>query len=48
MDVLEALKPEFEAEGSTQLYEDRVKETQVVLAEVAAGKISRYLYHVRL
>jgi hypothetical protein len=45
---LEALKPEFEAEGSTQLYEDRVKETQAVLAEVAAGKISRYLYHVRV
>lgn len=46
--MLDDLKAEFEAEGNTRLYEERLAETRRVLEAVESERVSRYLYHVRV
>jgi SAM-dependent methyltransferase len=46
--VLDDLKAEFEAEGNTRLYEERLAETRGELEAVESERVSRYLYHVRV
>lgn len=48
MEVLEELKPEFEAEDNTKLFKDFVDETQGILGLANSDRISRYLYHVQI
>ena len=48
MALLEELKPAFETEGSTSIYESLVNETRHHVAEVVADRISRYLYHIQV
>jgi hypothetical protein len=48
VEILQRLKPAFEAEGSMRLYEDIVMETQGMVQVIDSGRISRFLYHVRL
>ena len=45
--VLEALRPAFEAEGTMFLYKNRCGEARGVIAEFEAGRSARYLYHVK-
>jgi cyclopropane fatty-acyl-phospholipid synthase-like methyltransferase len=45
--VLEELKPAFEAEGNLFLYENRLGEAHGIMAAVEAGAHARYLYHVQ-
>jgi ubiquinone/menaquinone biosynthesis C-methylase UbiE len=41
------LKPSFEAEGNVELADGQICESQEMVAHVEAGRIARYLYHVR-
>ncbi len=45
--IVAEMKPEFEAEGNKDLCEGRIIEGDSVLALATAGRMSRYLYHVR-
>ena len=47
-EVIEELKPEFDAEGNLKLHEERVKEISSLLPVVNEGRPRRYLYHVEL
>jgi 2-polyprenyl-3-methyl-5-hydroxy-6-metoxy-1,4-benzoquinol methylase len=47
-EVVNEMKPEFEAEGNKDLCEGRIIEGDSVLALAIAGRMSRYLYHVRI
>ena len=44
--VLDELRPAFEAEGILFLYENRLGEAQGIMAALEAGAHVRYLYHV--
>lgn len=46
--LLEELRPDFEAEGTLWLMENRLGEAQGVAAAFEAGAHARYIYHVRL
>jgi ubiquinone/menaquinone biosynthesis C-methylase UbiE len=41
------LKPSFEAEGNVELANGQICESQEMVTHVEAGRIARYLYHVR-
>ena len=47
-EVIEELKPRFEAEGNRFLYDFRMIECEEFLPMVEAGEISRFLYHLRV
>ena len=42
------LKSEFRREGNLKLYNSRLKESEYVLKFVKAGRLRRFLYHVRV
>jgi cyclopropane fatty-acyl-phospholipid synthase-like methyltransferase len=46
-EVLTDLKPQFEAEGLTFIYENRMGDAMGVIQAVEEGLHARYLYHVR-
>jgi cyclopropane fatty-acyl-phospholipid synthase-like methyltransferase len=45
--VLAALKPQFEAEGSMFIYENRMGDAEGISQAIAAGLHARYLYHIQ-
>jgi CheY-like chemotaxis protein/SAM-dependent methyltransferase len=47
-EVLEKLKAEFDAEGNSSLYENRIGETLGVMSAIESGMHARYLYHIRV
>lgn len=46
--ILAELKPQFEREGNSFLYENRLAETLGVISAIESGMHARYLYHVRV
>ena len=47
LQVAEALKPAFEAEGHLDIYEANASEARSLLEYVRTGRTSRYLYHIQ-
>jgi ubiquinone/menaquinone biosynthesis C-methylase UbiE len=48
LEIAEALKDDFEAEGNIELYDSRIRESSKLLEAVNEDRISRYLYHVKI
>jgi SAM-dependent methyltransferase len=48
IDVAEALKADFEAEGNLDLYRSRIAESERLLKLCASRRVARYLYHAVL
>lgn len=46
--IMAELKPEFEAEGNYDLCQGRLAEGESVLKLAKSGRMTRYLYHVRI
>ncbi len=46
--VVEEFREAFEAEGNLDLYKSRTEEARQIVQMVDSGRISRYLYHVKM
>jgi cyclopropane fatty-acyl-phospholipid synthase-like methyltransferase len=47
-EILQELKPQFEAEGNLFIYENRMGDAQGVSQAIEEGLHARYLYHIQL